>query len=177
MMKKSKTYQHRANQVVQNERSKVKKQLNDQDDNAQGNEMRVNRKKTNVMLFNDDKKHDFTPTFTINNELPEVTDEIKLLGFKVTNNLKWNLNTKYITTVAYSMLWMLKRIKNLWASRAELVNCYTKQTRSVLEYCSVVWHTGLTQINATNIEPVQKAACGIILGKAACWLPGSSDHI
>ena len=67
MMKKSKTYQHRANLVVQNERNKVKKQLNDLDDNAQENEMSVNRKKTNVMLFNDDKKHDFTPTFTINN--------------------------------------------------------------------------------------------------------------
>ena len=94
MMKKSKTYQNRTNQVLQNERSKVQKQLNDLDDNAQENEMRVNRKKTNVMLLNTDKKHDFTPTFTINNQLPKVTDEFKLLGVKVTNDKKWNLNTK-----------------------------------------------------------------------------------
>ena len=167
------TYHNRTNQVLQNERSKVQKQLNDLDKYAQENEMRVNRKKTKVMLFNTAKKQDFTPTLTINNELLEVTEEIKLLGVKVTNDLKWNLNTKYITTKAYSRLWMLRRLKNLGASRAELVNCYTKQTRSVLEYCAVVWHAGLTQINAADIERVQKAACGIILGKQYAGYQGA----
>ena len=55
------TYHNRTNQVLQNERSKVQKQLNDLDEYAQENEMRVNRKKTKVMLFNTAKKQDFTP--------------------------------------------------------------------------------------------------------------------
>ena len=159
------TYHNRTNQVLQNERSKVQKQLNELNDYAHENEMRVNKKNTKVMLFNTAKKHDFTPAFTINNELLEVTEEIKLLGVNVTNDLKWNSNTKYITTKAYSRLWMLRRLTNLGANKVELVDCYTKQTRSVLEYCAVVWHAGLSQINAADIERVQKSACGIILGK------------
>ena len=54
---------------------------------------------------------------------------------------------------------------NPGASQAELVDCYTKQARSVLEYCAGVWHAGLSQINTADIERVQKTACAIILGK------------
>ena len=37
--------------------------------------------------------------------------------------------------------------------------------RSVIENSAAVWHSGLTQINNTDIERVQKAAFSIILGK------------
>ena len=42
---------------------------------------------------------------------------------------------------------------------------YCKQIRSVLEYAAVVWHPGLTVLNSTNIERVQKACLAIILGQ------------
>ena len=72
--------------------------------------------------------------------------------------MKWNQNTKYITTKAYSRLWMLRRLKLLGDNNSELVDCFVKQARSVLEYCAVVWHAGLTQKNIVDIERVQKAA-------------------
>ena len=59
--------------------------------------MRINIDKTKIMLFNTAKKNDFTPTLKINDKLIEVVDEIKLLGVKITSDLKWNENTKYIT--------------------------------------------------------------------------------
>ena len=92
------------------------------------------------MLFNTPRKTYFTPALKIDEESLEVTDEIKLLGIKITKHLKWNSNTKYITTRAYSRLWILKRLENLGASHSELRDCYTKQARSILEYCAVVWH-------------------------------------
>ena len=95
----------------------------------------------------------------------EVVKEFKLLGVKITNDLKLNTNTKYITTEAYSRLWMLRRLKALGANEMELVDFYIKQVRSVLEYAAVVWHAGLTQMNIGDIERVQKTACAIILGK------------
>ena len=143
----------------------MQKQLEDINEYAANNEMKVNQNKSKVMLFNTARKHDFTPALTIDNNKLEVIEEIKLLGVKISNDLKWNLNTKYITTKAYSRLWMLRRLKLLGASQAELVDCYTKQARSVLDYCAVVWHAGLTQINTADIERVQKTACAIILGK------------
>ena len=117
------------------------------------------------MLFNTAKKNAFTPALKINNETLEVVEEMKLLGVKITTDLKWNSNTKYITTKTYARLWMMRRLKLLGASNSELVDCYTQQVRSLLEYCAVVWHAGLLQINSADIERVQKAACSIILGK------------
>ena len=159
------TYHNRNNQVLPQLLSKVQSQLEDISEYALENEMKVNHKKSKAMLFNTAKKHDFTPALNMNNQTLEVVDEIKLLGVKITTDLKWNSNTKYITTKAYSRLWMIRRLKLLGASYSELVDCYTKQARSILEYCAVVWHAGLSQINSGDIERVQKAACSIILGK------------
>ena len=113
----------------------------------QGRLREVNHRKSNAMLFNTSRKYDFTPSLSMNNELFEVVEEIKLLGVKISDDLKCNSNTKYITTKACGRLWMLRRLKTLGASHAELEDSYVKQTRSVLEYSAVVWHAGLTQIN------------------------------
>ena len=47
------------------------------------------------MLFNTGKKRDFTPKLVIDKEAIEVVEEIKLLGVKITTDLRWNstLNT------------------------------------------------------------------------------------
>ena len=90
-------YHSRTNQILPPEVSKVQKQLEELEQYASDNEMRINIDKTKIMLFNTAKKNDFTPTLKINDKLIEVVDEIKLLGVKITSDLKWNENTKYIT--------------------------------------------------------------------------------
>ena len=51
------------------------------------------------------------------------------------------------------------------ANESELKTIYCQHVRSILEYASVVWHSGLTLENKANIERVQKCALSIILGK------------
>ena len=72
---------------------------------------------------------------------------------------------------------MLRRLKTLGASHTELVDCFIKQARSVLEYCAVVWHPGLSQENTSDIERVQKAACAIILGKQYTSYQSALTHL
>ena len=115
-LQKPLSYHSRTNQVLPEGASQVQKQLDDLNEYATENEMRVNKKKTKVMMFNTARKHDFTPTLNISEDLPEVCEEMKLLGVKITDDLKWNSNTQYITTKAYSRLWMLRRLKNLGAN-------------------------------------------------------------
>ena len=90
---------------------------------------------------------------------------MKLLGVKISSDMKWNNNTNYITKKAFQRLWMLRRLKQMGASDQELLDVYCKQVRSVLEYAAVVWHAGLTVANTTSIERVQKASLAIILGQ------------
>ena len=64
----------------------------------------------------------------------------------------------------YKRLWILRRLKNLGASIADLLDVYCKQVRSILEFGVPVWHSGITKGESKDIELVQKAALHIILG-------------
>ena len=101
----------------------------------------------------------------LNNDTLEVTSEMKLLGVKISDDMKWNSNTSYITQKSYSRLWLLRRLKVFGANQQELLDVYCKQVRSVIEFGAVVWHPWLTQINSADIERVQKSAWAIILGQ------------
>ena len=58
---------------------------------------------------------------------------------------------------------MMRRLKQLGASTADLLDVYKKQVRSVLEFAAVVWTAGLTEENRKQIERVKKSAFAIIL--------------
>ena len=115
------------------------------------------------MLFNAARQYDFMPEIKVRDEIQniEVVEEFKLLGVKITSDLKWDANTISITKKAYQRLWMLRRLKNLGLKTSSLVNVYTSQIRSLLEFGAVTWHSMLTIEN----ERVQKAAISIILGQ------------
>ena len=117
--------------------------------------MKINKKKTKAMLLNTSKTKDFTPKLKIDNETIDLVEEIKLLGVKITSDMKWNENNEFITKKAFSRLWMIRRLKLIGNNQKELLDVYIKQIRRVREYAAVVWHSGLTEINSRNIEKVQ----------------------
>ena len=165
ILEKPLAYHDRTNHILPSNISKVQEQLDEIDGYAKINEMKINKNKTKVMLFNTAKLKDFTPKLEIDGDPIDVVEEIKLLGVKLTSDLNWNENTMYITKRAYNKLWMIRRLKLNGANRKELLDIYEKHVRSVVENSAVVWHPGLTKINTTEIERVQKSAFAIILGK------------
>ena len=116
------------------------------------------------MLFNTCQTRDFQPSFEMNGQEIELVNESKLLGLVIRSDLKWYANTDHITKKGYKRLWILRRLKNLGASKEILIDVFFKQVRSVLEVAVPVWHPGLTSCEAKNIERVQKAALQIIMG-------------
>ena len=55
--------------------------------------MQLNKKKSNVMLFNFTTSFQFTSRLEMENEVLEVINETKLLGVIVNNRLDWDSNT------------------------------------------------------------------------------------
>ena len=163
------SYHDRFEQILPEGTSKVQKQLEELETHAVKNEMKINKKKTKSMFFNSARTRDFTPKLNINNETIELVEEMKLLGVQITSDMKWNKNTNYITKKAFQRLWMIQRLKQMGASVEELIDVYSKQVRSVLEYAAEVWHSVLTVANRTSIERVQKASLAIILGSYICY--------
>ena len=131
---------------------------------ANTNEMKINQNKSKVMLFNTSYKNDFTPELEINGVVLEVVEQIIFFGFMITSDLKWRANTEFITKKAYKILWLIKRLKQMGASLASLLDIYMKHVRSVVEFAAVVWSSSLTKEDIGSIERVQKCAFAIILG-------------
>ena len=157
-------FHQRTEHVLKNSCSKVSDMLKKIEDHANSNEMVINKKKTKVMLFNTSTKYDCQPRLQIKDEVIEVVNKMKLLGVIISEDLRWHENTNFITNKALSRIWILRRLKNMGASRRMLIDTFYKQIRTVVEFGAVVWNAGLTLENIAQIERVQKSALCVILG-------------
>ena len=59
---------------------------------------------------------------------------------------------------------LLHKFSKFTTNKAHLIHIYKSQVRACLEYCSTVWHSGLTEADTKDIERVQKAAVKIFMG-------------
>ena len=124
--------------------------------------MKINFKKTKMMLFNTHWSKKFMPKLNVGNNEVELVDEMKLLGVVIRSDVKWTSNTKQIVSRGYKKLLMLIRL-NFLGSQDQLKDVYIKHIRSVLELDIPAWYSSITQAENTDIERVQKAAFSIIL--------------
>ena len=159
-------YRNRTEHILPDSESKVITLLENIQKYADDHKMKVNCDKSKVILFNTAKKWDFKPLLTFGeSNYMNIVEDATVLGVQIQSNLKWNLNTDYICTRAYSRIWMLRRLKANGAGIIDLVDVYSKQVRCVLELAVAVWSPGLTVGQAAQIERVQKSACAVILGE------------
>ena len=126
--------------------------------------MKVNAKKTKLMLFNPAKSMDFMPQLNLDGQDINLVEETKVLGLVIRSDLKWSSNTDSMVVKGFKRIWMLRRLKQLGANRDELLDVYIKQVRSVLELAVPVWHSSITMVERCDIERIQRAALHIILG-------------
>ena len=128
------------------------------------NKLKINKEKTQVMIFNKSRKWDFHPKLHFSDGTAlEVISEIKLVGVVLSEDLTWHKNTQYICEKARLKLWILRRMVTLDLSHDQLFDVYCKEVRSILEFGVPVWHPGLTKKDSNSIERIQKVAIKIIL--------------
>ena len=115
------------------------------------------------MVFNFTDKFQFSTRMNINNEKIDTVEKTKLLGTVITNDLKWDENTKEIIKKANMRMCLLRKVACFKPPRKDLKLIYIQYVRSILEQSCVVWHGRLTSENKEDIERVQKNALRIIL--------------
>ena len=125
--------------------------------------MKVNEKKTKNLIFNFSKNYQFSTNVKLKGEGIETINNIKLLGTIITNDLKWDDNTKMIVRSSNKRMQFLHRAAKFTNNIRDLKMIYMLQIRSKLEQSAVVWHSSLTQKNKKDLERVQKSALRIIL--------------
>ena len=150
--------------VLPPHQSALQHQLSDLCTFTEQNRMKINTKKSKIMVFNFCKKFEFLPQLNFPECDPlEVIYETRLLGVIITSNLSWSNHVKHMTLSATKKLWILVRFKSLGASSQQLLAVYQTRVRSVLEFAVPVFHSSLTVEQSRRIEMVQKKALAIIM--------------
>ena len=125
--------------------------------------MKLNEAKCNYMVFTRCQTN-FVTRLTLNNtKLDQVSVE-KLLGVWISEDLSWSRNCKEICKQAFSRVCMITKLKYAGVSKEDLLDIYILFIRSVTEYCSVVFHSSLTQQQNNKLETIQKTCLKVILG-------------
>ena len=169
-------YHARTGHALPKEKSEVYRELLATNQYADANDMKINFKKTKLMLFNNGRALDFMPNLELDGNELEVVEEMKILGLIIRSDMKWSSNTEHIIEKAYKRLWMLRRLKALGADKFKLLDVYFKQVRSVMELAVPAWHPGITVGESVDIERVQRAALHIILGMSYSTYSAALNH-
>jgi len=125
------------------------------------NLMNINYKKTKEMLIGTISKDPPSALTLGGNEIERVTS-FKLLGATISETLNWDENTSTICSKAAKRLHFLKLLKRSGMSTEDLTYYYSTVVRPVLEYCSIVWNTSLTEEQSDRLEHIQRRAERII---------------
>ena len=169
----------RTSHILPSENNLLQYYLDDTEQFTKDNMMKINGKKTKVILLNKSRKWDFPPEVSFSDKTNlEVVPVIKLVGVMISSDLKWNENTNYICEKAMGRMWILRRMRVFNLNLETIWDTYVKEIRSILELAVPVWHGGLTKKQTRDIERVQKVALLLILGEnyvdydVACTIMG-----
>ena len=172
-------FNERTGHVLPSDQNLLQYYVKDTEDFVAKNDMKINTKKSNVMIFNMSRKLDFPPEvkFSDGTNL-DVVSEIKLVGVILSNDLKWQKHIDFITKKGMKKIWVLRRLKKMRMTKSFMIDVFIKEVRSVLEGAVQIWNGALTQKQIAAIERVQKTALHIILDKnyvnyeMACTITG-----
>ena len=128
------------------------------------NLMRINETKCNYMIFT--RSTDFATRLSINGNTIDRVQFTKLLGLWISEDLSWSKNCQEICKKAFSRISMITKLKYVGVSIEDLLDIYILFIRSVTEYCSVAFHSSLTQEQSDKLEKVQKTSLKIILSES-----------
>ena len=128
------------------------------------NMMKINRDKSNFILFNR-SKDDFTTRLTISEDKIDRIPVIKLLGVWLQEDLGWQENTKQICKKAFSRITLLNKLKYVGIQTEDLLTIYKLFIRCIPEYCSSVFHSSLSEELSNKIERIQSTCLRVILSE------------
>ena len=117
------------------------------------------------MVFNFTDQYQFNARLTLDGEKIYTVNQTKLLGTIITNDLKWENNTKELIRKANMRMCLLRKVSTFKPPMKDLRLIYIQYIRSTVEQSCVVWHSSLTMEQRENIERIQKNACRIMLKK------------
>ena len=126
------------------------------------NLMLLRESKTDYQVFTGVQNR-FSTRFTVNGKFIERKNVSKLLGLWLQEDGGWPTNTTQMCKKAYIRMNMLTKLRYSGLCIEELVHIYKQHIRTTLEYCSVVYHSSLTDQQSASLQRCQAVSLRVIL--------------
>ena len=127
--------------------------------------MVVNSGKTKVLCISDAQTYKAV-SFLIDRDgrRLESGDSLKVLGFYFDSRPTCHAHVEALKRRMREKVWVLRHLGRAGFSQKELVTVYKSVIRPTLDYCSVVYHSMLTDLQDQTIERLQSQALKSIFG-------------
>ena len=102
-----------------------------------------------------------TRPIVLGNNTAEGVTTYKLLGIIISNDLKWNDHSDYISNKASKRLYSLRILKKVGVNRDGILKVYLTTIRPMLEYGVQVWQD-IPELLSNKLESIQKRVLYII---------------
>ena len=119
-----------------------------------------NATKTKSVSFHHHRQPNFSPLSMNGVDLVESDSHDRLLGLKLTTDLKWD---SYITRIAKNASKMVGSFyrSRKYLSPSSILYLYKSQIRPTMEYCCHIW-AGASQRSLSSLDSVQKRLLGLV---------------
>ena len=128
--------------------------------------MKANLEKTTLLVISDAVS--YTPLAYIETQSPgrleSSSESIRILGFTFGSKPSVGPHIDAMVVKARRRLWVLRHLRHFGMEENKLVEVYKMNIRSIIEYCSVVYHSLLTKEQAMKVERLQYRALKCIYG-------------
>ena len=115
------------------------------------------------MIFDFSTNKQLSTNIKVNGEVIETVQEARLLGTIISNDLKWEANTKFLVKDSNRRLRLLHNAAKFTTNKQHLKEIYMLNVRCKLEQAAPVWHHSITKSENGSLERVQRAAVRIIM--------------
>ena len=129
--------------------------------------MKVNAKKTQLLVIAPSNGNDHSAAINTEQHRIESVETMKLVGFTFGNKPGVGEHVKAVEDKFRRKIWMLYKLRAAGFRGDSLFKLYCCYLRSIIEYCSVIYHPMLTRGQSWDLERLQRLAVRICYGNDA----------
>ena len=133
-------------------------------DRAENIHMKINAKKTQLLVLAPTNGCETSATINIEGHRVESVETLKLVGFTFGSRAGAAAHVGAVTEKIRKKMWMLYKLREAGFKGQHLFKLYCVYLRSIVEYCSVVYHSMLTGGQSQELERIQRLAVRICYG-------------
>ena len=126
--------------------------------------MKINTKKTQLLCISPNNGCTTTASISVGGDTIEDVETLRLVGYTFDRNPNTRAHTAEIAAKFRKKVWMLYHLREAGIKGMRLFKLYCCFVRSVVEYCSPVYHALLSAGEALMLERLQRQVIRICFG-------------